>query len=106
MVSGSESLSREELPALVVQQAEMIEKLTARIAIQDQRIAELERQLGRNSRNSSQPPSADGPAVSPSRAARRRSGRKPGKQPGTGGSALFQTSNPDEIVDHLPESVL
>jgi transposase len=95
-------LSCEELLALVEQQAQVIEKLTARIASQDQRIAELERQLGRNSRNSSQPPSADGPAVSPSRAARRRSGRKPGKQPGAGGSALFQTSDPDEIVDHVP----
>ena len=45
---------------LVAQLAQVIEKLTARIAVQDQRIAELERQLGRNSRNSSQPPSADG----------------------------------------------
>ncbi len=87
---------------MVAQQAQVIEKLTARIATQDQRIAELERQLGRNSRNSSQPPSADGPSVSPSRAERRRSGRRPGKQPGAGGSALFQTSAPDEIVDHLP----
>jgi transposase len=102
VVSGSEPLSREELLALVERQAQMIEKLTARIAAQDQRIAELERRLGRNSRNSSQPPSADGPAVSPSRAARRRSGRKPGKQPGAGGSALFQTSDPDEVIDHLP----
>src|SRR3954449_5107042 len=75
----------------------MIEKLTARVA-------ELERQLGRNSRNSSQPPSADGPEVSPWPTARRRSGRKPGKQPGAGGSALFQTSDPDEIVDHVPDA--
>src|SRR4051795_11049703 len=75
----------------------MIEKLTARVA-------GLERQLGRNSRNSSQPPSADGPEVSPSPTARRRSGRKPGKQPGAGGSALFQTSDPDEIVDHVPDA--
>lgn len=100
----SGELSREELLALVERQAQVIEKLTARIATQDLRIAELERQLGRTSRNSSQPPSADGPAVSPSRAERRRSGRKPGKQPGTGGSALFQTSTPDEIVDHVPAS--
>src|SRR3954467_14221351 len=75
----------------------MIEKLTARVA-------ELERQLGRNSRNSSQPPSADGPEVSPSPTARRRSGRNPGKQPGAGGSALFQTSTPDEVVDHVPDA--
>jgi transposase len=96
-VSGSEQPSREDLLALIESQARMIEKLTARVA-------ELERQLGRNSRNSSQPPSADGPEVSPSPTARRRSGRKPGKQPGAGGSALFQISDPDEIVDHVPEA--
>ena len=101
-MSGSDQPSREELLALIESQARVIAELTARIAAQDARIAELERQLGRNSRNSSQPPSADGPTVSPSRAARRRSARRPGKQPGTGGSALFQTSDPDEIVDHVP----
>jgi transposase len=94
-VSGSELPSREELLAVIESQARMIETLTARAA-------ELERQLGRNSRNSSQPPSADGPAVSPTRTARRRSGRNPGKQPGAGGSALFQTSSPDRVVDHVP----
>jgi transposase len=101
-VSGVEQPSREELLALIESQAGVIVELTARIAAQDARIAELERQLGRNSRNSSQPPSADGPAVSPSRAARRLSARRPGKQPGAGGSALFQTSRPDEVVDHVP----
>ena len=30
--------------------------------------------------------------------------RRPGKQPGAGGSALFQTSDPDEIVDHVPDA--
>jgi len=93
-VSGSE-LSREELLALVEQQARVIETLTARVA-------ELERQLGRNSRNSSQPPSADGPAV-PNRAARRRgAGRKPGKQPGAEGRSLGVVAVPDEIVEHVP----
>jgi transposase len=101
-VSGVEQPSREELLALIESQAGVIVELTARIAAQDARIAELERQLGRNSRNSSQPPSADGPAVSPSRAARRLSARRPGKQPGAGGSAVFQTSRPDEVVDHVP----
>jgi transposase len=93
-VSGSEQPSREELLALIESQARMIEQLQGEVA-------ELKRRLGRNSGNSSQPPSADGPAA-PSRAARRRSGRSPGKQHGAGGSALFQTSDPDEIVDHVP----
>lgn len=94
-MSGSEQPSREELLALIESQARVIEELRAEVA-------ELKRRLGRNSGNSSQPPSTDGPAVSPSRAERRRSGRKPGKQPGAGGSALFQASSPDEIVDHVP----
>lgn len=95
-MAGSE-LSREELLALVEQQARMIETLTARVA-------ELERQVGRNSRNSSQPPSADGLAV-PNRAARRRGGdRKPGKQPGTEGRSLGVVADPDEIVEHFPIS--
>jgi transposase len=89
-----EEASREELLALVVQQARVIEQLT-------ERVAELERQLGRNSRNSSQPPSADGPQVAPRRS-RRGSGRKPGKQPGAPGSTLALVDDPDEIVEHLP----
>ena len=94
-MSGSEP-SREELLALIEAQARQIEVLTARVA-------ELERRLGRNSRNSSQPPSADGPAA-PARSTRRRSGRKPGKQPGTGGATLGLVADPDEIVDHVPEA--
>lgn len=96
-MSGSEQPSREELLALIEAQARTIEELRGEVA-------ELKRRLGRNSGNSSQPPSADGPAVSPSRAARRRGGRKPGKQPGAGGSALLQTSDPDEVVEHVPDA--
>jgi transposase len=96
-VSGSEQPSREELLALIEAQARTIEELRAEVA-------ELKRRLGRNSRNSSQPPSTDGPAVSPSRAARRHGARRPGKQPGAGGSALFQTSDPDEVIDHVPQA--
>ena len=96
-MSGSEQPSREELLALIEAQARTIERLQVEIV-------ELKRRLGRNSGNSSQPPSTDGPAVSPSRAERRRSARRPGKQPGAGGSALFQISDPDEIVDHLPDA--
>jgi hypothetical protein len=49
-VSGSEQPSREELLALIEAQARMIEQLQVEIV-------ELKRRLGRNSGNSSQPPS-------------------------------------------------
>jgi transposase len=58
-VSGLDSLSREELLALVASQAQMIERLTAQVEVLTARVAELERQLGRNSGNSSMPPSTD-----------------------------------------------
>ena len=91
---GLEDASREELLALVVEQARMIEQLRAEVV-------ELRRQLGRNSRNSSQPPSVDGPQVAPRRS-RRGSGRKPGKQPGSPGTTLALVDDPDEVVEHEP----
>jgi hypothetical protein len=48
-VSAGRVPSYEELTALVVRQAERIEQLEAEVA-------ELRRQLGQNSRNSSRPP--------------------------------------------------
>lgn len=64
-------------------------------------IAELEKKLGRNSKNSSMPPSSDiftKPAKeeSPNRKARRAMGRKPGKQPGAPGAHLAPVEDPDE----------
>jgi len=104
VVSGAEP-SREELLALVKAQAATITQLQATVTALQAEVTELKRQLGRNSGNSSQPPSADGPAV-PNRAARRRAGRdqarKPGKQPGAGGTTLSVVADPDEIIDHTP----
>jgi transposase len=68
------------------------------------RVAELERQLGKHSRNSSRPPSSDGlgkPATP--RRERRADGRKPGKQPGAPGAYLARVPDPDEVVTHAPE---
>jgi transposase len=84
------------LAALVVAQAAQIATLTARVA-------ELERRLGLNSRNSSKPPSSDGLAKPPPKSLRTKSGRRPGKQPGTPGSTLRQVAVPDEIVEHRPD---
>jgi transposase len=82
---------------------EQVEQLTLRVARQDERIAQLERQLGRSSRNSSQPPSADPPSAPPRRG-KDPSGRKQGGQPGHEGKgrALLPAWAVDEIVEHWP----
>jgi transposase len=83
-----------ELRELVAAQAELIERLTARVA-------ELERRLGADSSNSSRPPSSDPPwSKKPAkpRSSRERSGRKPGKQPGDPGVSRSLCENPDRVV--------
>lgn len=64
--------------------------------------AELRRQLGLTSKNSSKPPSTDGLAKPAPKSLRGRSGRKPGGQPGHPGSRLEQVSAPDEVLRHEP----
>jgi transposase len=83
------------LAALVVDQAGEIDRLVARVA-------ELERRLGLNSRNSSKPPSSDGPAKPAPRSLRQSSGRRPGGQPGAAGATLRQVVDPDEVLEHRP----
>jgi hypothetical protein len=94
-VAGLEELSREELIALVMAQARQVEEQARQIEELRAEVAELKRQAGRNSQNSSTPPSADGLAKPPPRSMRVRSGRKPGKQDGTAGFHLAQVAEPD-----------
>jgi transposase len=95
-VSAAEKPSYDELAALVVE-------LSARLERAEARIAELEAQLGKNSRNSSKPPSSDGPAKSAPRSLRGKSGRRPGGQSGHRGQTLCQVAQPDRRVRHEPE---
>jgi transposase len=95
-VSAGRVPSYEELAALVVRQAERIDQLEAEVA-------ELKRQLGQNSRNSSRPPSSDSPFTKPApKSLRRKSGRKPGGQPGHPGSTLALVEDPNERKRHEP----
>ena len=100
-MSASEPLSPsyEELAALVVGLSAQLERAHARIA-------ELEARLGRDSRNSSIPPSADSIEAKAKRRADRSSrerskDRKPGGQSGRKGSGLAPTVTPDR-TETLP----
>ena len=83
---------------------EQVETQSAMIAILQARVADLEERLGRNPRNSSMPPSAEGFAKppAPNRKQRRAEGRRQGKQPGAEGKHLAQVADPDEVVVHAP----
>jgi transposase len=95
--------SYEELAAQNGELRAMVEALTARMNALEAENAELKRQLGQNSRNSSKPPSSDSPFVKPApKSLRRRSGRKPGGQPGHPGSTLALVDNPTQRRRHEP----
>lgn len=70
------------------------------------RVTELETELGKNSNNSSTPPSRDGVAPRKARSLRRAeqkaAGRPKGKQPGTPGRRLEPVDEPDERRSHPP----
>jgi transposase len=88
------------LEAIVEAQAALIERLEARVG-------ELERERGRNSGNSSLPPSRDDAEARAARAARRQAKREagkraPGKQPGDPGAHLARVCDPDRVVGHAP----
>lgn len=96
-MSEPEELSREQLIAVVREQAETIAELT-------ERVRRLERLVSRNSGNSSMPPSSDDvpgrkkPAPRPAG----KSGRKRGKQPGAEGGTLSWVADPDARAPHRP----
>src|SRR6266566_7138998 len=77
-----------------------LEAAEARFAALSERVAELERRLGRDSSTSSRPPSSDSPYKKKprDRSLRGRSGRRPGKQPGAESSTLRQSPDPGETV--------
>lgn len=111
---SSDAPTYEELAAENAELRRRLEQLAVTNASQTEliyqlqrRLAALESRLGKDSTNSSLPPSSDrftkrDKPESPNRAARRALGRKPGKQPGAEGKHLAQVEHPDETVVHSP----
>jgi len=83
---------------------EVLLAMDRRIQQLEARVEKLERQLARNSRNSSSPPSSDPPGTSVKRG-RDRSGRRKGAQPGHEGKGrpLLPVWAVDEVIEHWPE---
>jgi transposase len=99
---------REQIAGLEAQNASLRREnaeLRRTIAELQKKVADLEARLGRNPRNSSMPPSAEGLSKPPAgnRAERRKKKRRPGKQPGDPGHHLAQVPDPDEVVTHRPQ---
>jgi transposase len=88
---------------LIVAQAAALAQLRVEVAQLKATVEEWAQRLGRNSRNSSQPPSAD-PPQAPTRPRRGPSGRRPGGQPGHEGQtrALVPVEEVDVLMPLKP----
>ena len=79
------------------------ERLRAENTVLTARLAELERRLGLNSRNSGKPPSSDGLKKPPRVGSLREpTGKTTGGQPGHPGQTLRRTETPDATLNHYP----
>ena len=87
------------LPAEV---EELIASLRRQIAALEAEVADLRRQLGQDSSNSSRPPSSDGLRKKSRKAGSLRgaSGKASGGQTGHKGGTLRQVADPDRVVRH------
>jgi len=99
--------AKEIIDYLINQNAELIaqvESLTDTVNKLNETIRELREQLGKNSGNSSKPPSSDGLKKKPvkkDRSLRKKSGKNPGGQEGHTGRYLSVLSEADVVEKHM-----
>ncbi len=98
-VQGNLRCAARELRAAIERDSESVVDLVFSLMA---RIEELERQIGRDSSNSSLPPSRDSPAARAQRSKKPGSGRSQGGQPGHRGLHRPMVADPDVLVEHWP----
>ena len=94
-----------EARAFILAQQQENADLRSQLTALASELASLRERIGRSSRNSSKPPSSDGPGFKPPER-RKGTGRKRGGQPGHPGSGpeLLPIERVDEVVDHHPDA--
>jgi transposase len=92
--------------ALILSQQDEIEQLRAQLTALATELASLRERIARSSRNSSKPPSTDGPGFKQPPERGKGSGRKRGGQLGHPGSGpeLLPIERVNEVVEHHPEA--
>jgi len=96
-VAEKDGLIRELWPLRV-----LVRDLTAQVTALQLKVTELEARLAQNSRNSSKPPSSDGPGKPKPKSLRKRGEHPTGGQKGHKGHTLEKVAVPDRIVQHAP----
>lgn len=96
------NLTADEKDVLLRELYELSAKQVEEISRLRELVEQLQGRLGKNSSNSSKPPSSDG--YKKTKSLRRPSGKEPGGQKGHEGRTLEKTATPDIVIEHsLPQ---